>query len=65
MVVKVHCGTVLGDAFSTWRQIRSQNSPTMHFDNHLDLVSHATSKWRIETAWIHFLRDPVPYDLEL
>ena len=22
MVVKVHCGTVLGDAYSTWRQIR-------------------------------------------
>ena len=22
MVVKLHCGTVLGDAFSTWRQIR-------------------------------------------
>ena len=22
MVVKVHCGTVLGDIFSTWRQIR-------------------------------------------
>ena len=47
MVVKVHCGTVLGDAFSTWRQFCPQNSPTMHFDNHLDPVSRATSKWRI------------------
>ena len=47
MVVKVHCGTVLGGAFSTWRQFCPQNSPTMHFDNHLDPVSRATSKWRI------------------
>ena len=34
----VHCGTVLGHAFSKWRQIRPQNSPTMHFVNHLDPV---------------------------
>ena len=45
-----HCGTVLGHAFSTWRQIRPQNSPTMHFDNHLDPVSRATSKWQIRHA---------------
>ena len=25
MVVKVHCGTDLGDIFSTWRQIRPPN----------------------------------------
>ena len=24
----------------------SQNSPTLHFDNYFDQVSHATSKWR-------------------
>ena len=24
-----------------------QYSPTMHFDNRLDPVSHATSKWRV------------------
>ena len=27
MVVKVHCGTVLGDAYSTWRQIRPPKQP--------------------------------------
>ena len=27
-----------------------QNSPRMHFDNHLDPVSRATSKWRIANA---------------
>ena len=42
-----HCGTVLGDAFSTWRQICPQNSTTMHFHNHLDPVSSATSNCRI------------------
>ena len=25
-----------------------KKSPTMHFDNHVDPVPHATSKWRIE-----------------
>ena len=44
---KVHCGTVLWDAFSTWRQICPQKNPTMHFDYHLDQVSRVTSKWRI------------------
>ena len=46
---QVHCGTVLGHAFSTWRKLR-QNSPTMHFDNQLDPISRATSKWRILRA---------------
>ena len=30
MVVKVHCGTVLGDEFVAMLKIRPQNSPTMH-----------------------------------
>ena len=46
---QVHCGTVLRQAFSTWRQI-CQNSPTMHYDDLLDPVSRATSKWRIRHA---------------
>ena len=48
MVVKVHCGTVLGTNFPPcWKSI-PQNSPTMYsLDNHLDLVSCATSKWPI------------------
>ena len=47
MVVKVHCGTVLEDAFQHGRKFAAQNSPTMHFDIHLDPVFHATSNWRI------------------
>ena len=35
VVVKVHCGTVLGDEFA-------KNSPTMHLYNHLDPVSRVT-----------------------
>ena len=54
--------SALWDAFSTWRPKQSQNatnsppeavpqnSPRMHFDNHLDPVSRATSKWRIASA---------------
>ena len=34
MVVKVHCGTVLGDEFAAMLKMR----PTMHFDNHLGQV---------------------------
>ena len=32
-----------------------QNSPTMHFDNHLDPVFRATLKWRMEETaeWYH------------
>ena len=33
-----------------------QNSPTMHFDNHLDPVSRATSKWRINHACLATLK---------
>ena len=39
MVVKVHCGTILGDAFQHCGKFVPQNSPTMHFHHHLDLVS--------------------------
>ena len=46
---QMHFGTVLGHAFSTRRQI-CQNSPTMHFDDQLDPVFRATSKWRIRHA---------------
>ena len=44
MVVKVHCGTVFqrGDKFIP------QNSLTLHFDYHLDLVSCATSSGELE-----------------
>ena len=36
MVVKVHCGTVLGYDFAAMLKMRPQNSPTMYFDNYLD-----------------------------
>ena len=29
-----------------------KNSPTMHFDNHLDPVSRATSLWRTHPFWL-------------
>ena len=44
---KVHCGTVLGTNFPHGGKFVPQNSPTMHFDNHLDPVSRATFKWLI------------------
>ena len=45
---KVHCRTFWGTHFQHGGKFVPQNSPTMHFDNHLDPVSRATSKWRIE-----------------
>ena len=47
MDVKVHCGTVLGMHFQHGGKFVPQNSPTMHFDNHLDLVPCATLKWLV------------------
>ena len=35
---KVHFGTVLGDVFSTWRQIRPPKQSHNALDNYLDLV---------------------------
>ena len=35
MIVNVHCGTVLGTHFQHGDKFVPQNSPTMHFDNHL------------------------------
>ena len=45
MVVKVYCGTVLGDEFAAMLKYVPHNSPTMHFDNHLEPVS-SISKWQ-------------------
>ena len=41
------CVFALSFEFASRLKMRPQNSPTMHFDNHLDPVSH--SKWRIIT----------------
>ena len=42
VVVKVHCGTVLGDEFAAMLKMRPQKQSTMHLDNHLDPVSRVT-----------------------
>ena len=52
---KVHFGTVLGDAFSTWRQIRPPKQSHNALDNYLDLFRPpphppATSKWPIQST---------------
>ena len=49
MVVKVRCGTVLGDEFAAMLKMRPPKQSYSALDNHLDSVSRATSKWRIQT----------------
>ena len=49
MLVKVHCGTVLGDEFAAMLKMRPPKQSHSALDNHLDSVSRATSKWRIQT----------------
>ena len=43
-------GLFLGTHFQQGGKFVPQNSPRMHFDNHLDPVSRTTSKWRIPNA---------------
>ena len=43
-------GLFLGTHFQHGGKFVPQNSPRMHFDNHLDPVSRTTSKWRIANA---------------
>ena len=43
-------GLFQGTHFQHGGKFVPQNSPRMRFDNHLDLVSLATSKWRIANA---------------
>ena len=61
MVLKVYCGTVLGDAFSTWRQIRppkqSHNAPSR---SDLPPNLKVANEWRwhrtgrvVHTTWSH------------
>ena len=47
MVVKCFVGRFWGTHFQHGGKLVPQNSPTMHFDNYLDLVFRAISKWRI------------------
>ena len=51
---QVHCGTVLGDAFSTWRQICPPKQSHNALSQPSRPVSLATSKWRIwsRAFWI-------------
>ena len=50
MEVAVKCivGLFWGTHFQHGGKFVPQNSPTMHFDNHLDPDFRATSKWRME-----------------
>ena len=47
MVSKCIVGLFWGTNFPHGGKFVPQNSPTMHFDNHLDPVSRATFKWLI------------------
>ena len=47
MVVKCIVGLFWGVHFQHGGKFVPQNSPTMHFDNHLAPVFRATSKWQI------------------
>ena len=47
MVVKVHCGTVLGVTFAAMLKIRPPKQSHNALDNHLDPVFRTTSKWPI------------------
>ena len=53
MVVKVHCGTVLGDKFAAMLKMRLPKQSHNALDNHLEPVSHATSKWRITSERVN------------
>ena len=44
---QVHCGTVLGDEFSTWQKFDPQNSHTMHFGNHLDTCNFKVANMKL------------------
>lgn len=48
MLVKVHRGTVF-DEFAAMLKMRPPKQSHSALDNHLDSVSRATSKWRIQT----------------
>ena len=54
MGFQVHCGTVLGDAFSTWRQICPPKQSHNALSRPSRPISLATSKWRIwsRAFWI-------------
>ena len=43
-VVKVHCGTVVGDKFDATMKMRPPKRSHNALDHHLDPVSRATSK---------------------
>ena len=53
MVVKVHCGTVLGDKFAAMLKMRPPKQSHNAFENHLEPVSRATSKWRITSERVN------------
>ena len=52
MVVKVHCGTVLGDEFTAMLKRRLPKQSHNALESHLDPVSRATSKWPIDRVYL-------------
>ena len=50
-----HCGTVLGDAFSTWRQICPPKQSHNALSQPSRPFSRATSKWRTDRAHFELL----------
>ena len=58
MVVKVHCGTVQGDKFAAMLKMRPSKQSRNALDDHLDPVSRATSKWRIDP---YINENPMPH----
>ena len=53
MVVKAHCGTVLGDKFAAMLKMRPSKQSHNAVENHLEPVSGATSKWRITSEGVN------------
>ena len=64
MFVKVHCGTVLGHKFAVMLKMLPLKQSHNALDNHLDPVSHTTSKGRIERFRVTFTASVNLYDIK-
>ena len=64
MVVKVHCGTVLGHKFAAMLKMRPPKPSDNALDNHLDPVSRTTSKGRRERFRVTFTASVNLYDIK-
>ena len=64
MVVKVHCGTVLGHKFAAMLKMRPPKQSHSALDNNLDPVSRTTSKRRMERFRVTFTARVNWYDIK-